>query len=340
VDQNLILHEWMHENLPPRVRSLEYSQKYGAFFAYNNFGAFVISLKYKDIRLALDTSQSGISLDRIHTTSNGTYFQIRNHHNSELSYIGEITYSETRFANPTATPVPCTTPTPKPITGWFVLDGFGGIHKTNPDQEVPTLPYLAGFNIIRDIEPDPRGLGWYMLDGFGGIHTDPPTLPKPDQLPYFGFDIARNLEVRIVNGRNEFYLLDGFGVIHSTDPDFTFGTMPFFTSDLARELEHRTVYRNCFIHDEEWLVMDRYGTIYLDTAFRNDSFRFAHQSLVSPIMQSFVRFRNDTTVMIDHSGGIHTNPFHPAENRVDGLPQGFYFPGWEIIWDFEVIREE
>jgi len=45
-------------------------------------------------------------------------------------------------------------------------------------------------------------------------------------------------------------------------------------------------------------------------------------------------------VMIDHYGGRHTNPFYPAVDVVNGLPADFYFPGWDIIWDVEIVPPE
>ena len=119
-----------------------------------------------------------------------------------------------KYLTPTPVPTPATT------LDWFVLDGFGGVHSSNPSIPLPVLPYFMPFNIARDLEPDPLGRGWYMLDGFGGIHTSSPDLPKPIDLPYFGYDIARNLEVVNTDHGYEFYMLDGYGTIHSTDKSF------------------------------------------------------------------------------------------------------------------------
>jgi hypothetical protein len=240
---------------------------------------------------------------------------------------------------PTPTPVFCASPTPKPILGWFVLDGLGGIHSTNREIEIPVLPYWGGFNIARDLEPDPLGQGWYLLDGFGTIHASTPALPVPKDLPWFGFDIARNLEVKLDENRNrQFYLLDGFGVIHSTDPEFEHGNHVWFTQDMARDLEPRVEVQNCIITEEGWTILDAFGNMYMQNRFRVDTIRLTHPGAIAPIMRGFVRYPNETTAMIDLFGGRHTNPYYPAANVIGGLPENFYFPGWDIIWDVELIR--
>lgn len=239
-------------------------------------------------------------------------------------------FSEIISHYPTPTPTPLEpTPAPTEIPGWFVLDGYGGIHSTNPDIPRPVLPYWWGFDIARDLEPDPLGRGWYMLDGYGGIHRSSPDLPLPNNLPYFGFDIARNLEIKLHDGKLEFYLLDGYGVIHSSVSDKPGIDVMWFGADWARDLEPGKT-------EDSWIIMDKYGTLFMGAYPHIDMIRFDHPYLISPIMRSFVRFDDDTTVMMDGCGGRHTNPFYPAKNLVEGLPYDFYFP-WEIIWDLEVL---
>lgn len=244
--------------------------------------------------------------------------------------IHELKHTAHPLAVPTATPgVP--TPTPTPIAGWLVLDGFGGIHQSNPSIPRPVLPYLP-WNIIRDIEPDPKGRGWYMLDGYGGIHTSNPALPKPVDLPYFGFDIARNLEVKQdVRGGYHFFMLDGYGGMHTNNPSFYYGSLPFLGIDVMRDLEP--------VDDNGWMVMDVLGNTYENFGYFRDKITYAHPSSYYPIMRGMVRFPDDTKVMIDHFAGRHTNPFHPAWDKAAGLPNGFYFPGYDIIWDIEVIPQ-
>ncbi|MFH1743646.1 MAG: WD40 repeat domain-containing protein [bacterium] len=235
---------------------------------------------------------------------------------------------ETPIGTPTPTRVP--SPTPTTIPAWFILDGFGGIHSSNPNVKPPLLPYFLPYNIVRDLEPDPLGRGWYMLDGFGGIHTSSPDLPKPE-LPYFGFDIARNLEIRQTENGPEFYLLDGYGAVHTSSGEpFQYGNLPYFGVDLARDLEPDPIY-----HDG-WMILDAYSLLHT-------SARFIYEIPLNdvggwpPLFRGIVLFPDDTLVLIDAFGGRHTNPLRPARDVVDGLSPSFYFPGFDIIWDVEVV---
>ncbi len=238
--------------------------------------------------------------------------------------------TETAPATPTP-PAIIPKPTPTPIKAWFVLDGFGGIHTTNDDVKPPVLPYFMNYNIVRDIEPDPQGKGWYMLDGFGGIHQSSTEMQRPPiEMPYFGFDIARNLEVKFTDGEYKFYMLDGYGGIHTNDEDFKFINLPWNDRDVMRDLEP--------VDDSnDWMVMDDRGLIYRNDTPQIDRIYYCFFS--SKIMRSFVRFPDDRTVMIDFYGGRHTNSYYPANDVINGLPPGFYFPGWEIIWDVEIVPE-
>ena len=234
-----------------------------------------------------------------------------------------------------ATPTPAPpTPTPRPVADWFVLDGFGGIHSTNPEIPRPALPYIPTFNIMRDIEPDPLGRGWYMLDGWGGIHASSPDMPIPRDLPYFwGYDIARNLEVKNTPDGLMFYLLDGFGVVHTNDPDFHQGYLPWFGEDRFVDLEPEP-------NGDGWIVLDNSGTLYYSNRIEPDKPLFVNNMIRVHSISSFVRFADETTVLIDLWGGRHTNSYHPAANVLDGLSPDFYFPGWDIAWDIEPIYAE
>ncbi|HQP99428.1 MAG TPA: hypothetical protein PLY86_13295, partial [bacterium] len=253
--------------------------------------------------------------------------------------IQALRYSDT-VPTPTQTPTAtCTIPptpipptaTPISILGWFVLDGFGGIHSANPDVKAPLLPYFLPYNIARDLEPDPSGKGWYMLDGLGGIHRSSIELPAPVGLPYFGFDIARNLEIKQTDAGLQFYLLDGFGVVHTTDPEFKRGYLPWFAEDLARDLEPDP-------KEPGWLVLDGYGWIYPSARSTYDL--PLHLAWTwAPLLRGLVCFPDETVVLIDGYGGRFTNPYHPATNVINGLPPYFYFPGFDIIWDVELIQE-
>ena len=140
------------------------------------------------------------------------------------------------------------------------------------------------------------------------------------------------------NRNRQFYLLDGFGVIHSTDPEFEHGNHVWFTQDMARDLEPRVEVQNCIITEEGWTILDAFGNMYMQNRFRVDTIRLTHPGAIAPIMRGFVRYPNETTAMIDLFGGRHTNPYYPAANVIGGLPENFYFPGWDIIWDVELIR--
>jgi hypothetical protein len=88
--------------------------------------------------------------------------------------------------------------------GYYVLDGFGGVHAGGGAPAVfPKTPYF-GFDIAKDIVYVPRGSagkdGILVLDGFGGVHAGGAI--KGDSLapntPYFGFNIARGIATRSV----------------------------------------------------------------------------------------------------------------------------------------------
>lgn len=242
-----------------------------------------------------------------------------------------LTRNDTLDFTPTPTPP---VPTPRSVKDWLVLDGFGGIHTTNPDTPRPALPYIPTYNIMRDLEPDPLGRGWYMLDGWGGIHASSPDMPIPRDLPYFwGYDIARNLEVKNTPDGLMFYMLDGFGVIHTNDPDFDYGNLPWFGEDRFVDLEPEP-------NGDGWMVMDESSMIYFSNRVEPDKAVFVNRLVPVNYISSFVRFADETTVMIDLWGGRHTNFYYPAANVLDGLSPDFYFPGWDIAWDIEPIYAE
>ena len=240
---------------------------------------------------------------------------------------------------PTAAPInktPTFTPTPSPVQGWFVLDGFGGIHTSNPEMQRPQLPYIAGYDIFRDLEPDALGRGWYMLDGHGGIHRSSGQLPLPAELPYFNFDIARNLEVQERDGQTYFYLLDGYGVIHTDDPEFSRGKLPWQQTDFARDLEPDP-------NENGWLVLDHYGLIHGSHRPTYDlplDFFLTPPTRWPTLFRALVRFDDETSVLLDSWGGRHTNPLHPAKNVMKGISADLYFPGWDIVWDAEAISSQ
>ena len=337
-NENKEFKEWSHFSIENIERwfwyshhSLHYAQQEGVFYliankAQGGYSSDLIRISNSSAPIKpIANSTSHLSI--LHSPSNNIY--VASQGENRYSTVSEV--MPLNQIPPTPTPAE-PTPTPTPIAGWFVLDGFGGIHSTNPAIARPVLPYWNNFNIARDIEPDPLGRGWYMLDGFGGIHTSSPNLPKPDTLPYFSFDIACKLKVKEVNGKLEFYLLDGFGGIYSTDPAFDKSKIIRFGNDTARGLQLGK-------EPNEWILMDSYGTLYFSKNSAIDIIRFTFPLLISPIMRNFVRFPDDTTVMLDLFGGRHTNPYYPAHDVIKGLSTDFYFPGWDIVWDMEVVPE-
>ena len=337
-NENKQFKEWTHFSIDdtgrwfwPRIGSLHYAQQEGVFYiaALQNHGEYnteLLRVANSDTPVQL-IAQSKLPFTIMHSSS-GKVYVLSQGDDSSASVSAVVPLNAIA---PTPTPAE-PAPTPTPLAGWFVLDGFGGIHSTNPNVPLPVLPYWIDFNIVRDIEPDPLGRGWYMLDGFGGIHTSSPDLPKPVELPYFGFDIARKLKVKQVNGKYEFYLLDGYGVIHTTDTTFDESKVIWFGNDIARGLQLGE-------KSNEWTMMDTYGTLYSSKNSTIDIIRFTHPYLISSIMRNFVRFPDETTVMLDLFGGRHTNQYFPANDVVKGLSTDFYFFGWDIVWDMEVIPE-
>lgn len=323
--QDGVLREHIHRVLPDRTRKFVYLPAENAFYLMRHY-EWIMELA----RVSGDGSEIATGLMKKRMAWNlwpspdgSTVYLLEPPRIHALHYTGPA-------ATPTPTPAGPTA-TPTPIAAWFVLDGFGGIHSSNPEVRPPVLPYFMGFNIARDIEPDPHGLGWYMLDGYGGIHRSPADLPAPPgELPYFGFDIARDLEIQDSPEGYKFYMLDGLGAVHTNDTQFQFGYLPWVAYDIMRGLEPDP-------RGDGWLTMDHSGYIYSSTRPWIDCIGYRATYSLDSTMRGFVRFPDETTVMIDHYGGRHTNLFHPAVDVVKGLPTDFYFPGWEIIWDVEVV---
>lgn len=337
LDNDGSIQEYVHCTIPLYPTSFAYLPASQSFAIGAKFGSWdyitreLWSLSISDYSLSQMASLMNYGKIKTSPIDGQTlYFKHQKNNIENLYSIRPSTPIET----PTAVPIIETpTATPTPVPGWFVLDGFGGIHSSNPDIKPPLLPYFYDFNIVRDIEPDPLGRGWYMLDGYGGIHRSSPDLPIPQGLPYFGFDIARDLEIKEDKTGFHFYMLDGYGVVHTTGEKFNFGFLPWFGQDVMRDLEPDP-------HGHGWLMMDDRGYIYSNEAPKADSIRFAWPQIFSPIMRSFVRFPDDKTVMIDSWGGRHTNPYYPISRQNYGPLEYVYFPGWEIIWDIEAVPEQ
>ncbi|MFB3787565.1 MAG: hypothetical protein ACE15F_14485 [bacterium] len=323
--QDGVLQEYIHRVLPGRTKKFVYLPGENAFYLLRHYD-WIAELA----RVSEDGSEIAVGLARKRLEWN----LWPSPDGSAVYFLEPPRIHALHYTGPAATPTPTPAgpvPTPTPIHAWFVLDGFGGIHSSNPEVRPPVLPYFVGFDIVRDIEPDPHGRGWYMLDGYGGIHRSPADLPAPPAvLPYFGFDIARDLEIQDSPDGYKFYLLDGLGAVHTNDAEFQFGYLPWAPYDVMRALEPDP-------RGDGWLTMDHSGYIYSSARPWIDCIGYQATYSLFPTMRGFVRFPDETTVMIDYYGGRHTNPFYPAVDVVKGLSADFYFPGWEIIWDVEAV---
>ncbi len=269
----------------------------------------------------------------IAASGDGSSLYFFNHGDSKIWELIPLYEPGKPLSTPTATPGPAQ-PTPTPLPrDWFILDGFGGIHTSNPEAR-PFLPYFNGINIIRDLEPDPQGQGWYMLDGYGGIHTAPPSLAKPSDLPYFDFDIARDLEIIEKENGYIFIMLDGYGAVHHSGGDISSLNLdlPWFGIDMARDLEPTE-------DGNGWYTLDAYGAKF-DTRDYSVSVAagsywaqrwFARDLLVLP---------DGSRLMLDSFAGRHSDANSTIWDRIKPIPPEFYFPGWEIIWDIETLPAE
>jgi len=142
-----------------------------------------------------------------------------------------------------------------PDTGYYILDGFGGVHLAG-EALASGIQFLSGrpffgWDIARDLEITDSGRGYYLLDGFGGLHAVGDAVLLPDPPPYWAWDIARSFELRAVRGETEFlggdyfykaaedyalYVLDGFGGVH-TEGVAVFYSTAYFGWDIAEDIE-------------------------------------------------------------------------------------------------------
>jgi len=148
--------------------------------------------------------------------------------------------------------------------GYYVLDGFGGIHPVNNNVDPVT----------RQDPGNPM---------FGLQHDSPSFYPPPFNYAYWwGFDIAKDLEVSyyfttVTGGdslaqTNGYYVLDGFGAVHNcrVDPDDPSNesyyapwywdnpdviALPYFGWDIARDFELDP-------NETAYYLLDGYGGIH------------------------------------------------------------------------------
>ncbi len=124
--------------------------------------------------------------------------------------------------------------------GWYVLDAFGALH---PVGGAPGIagPYWPGWQIARDVRPNPDGKGGYLLDGYGGI-TAVGGAPALSGTPYFGSD--RAVGVALLSGGRGYTVRDDGSVARfggapavsqgrATWPGARPITSPWFTAGVA-----------------------------------------------------------------------------------------------------------
>jgi hypothetical protein len=133
--------------------------------------------------------------------------------------------------------------------GYYVLDGYGGIHAGgNAQAMTPATPYF-GFDIAKDLEL--AETGYYVLDGYGGVHAGGGASEMSPAAPYFGWNIARDMELATAG----YYVLDGYGGVHAGGGASVISPAArYFGWDIARDLELTTTTR--------YYVLDGYGGIH------------------------------------------------------------------------------
>jgi hypothetical protein len=167
-------------------------------------------------------------------------------------------------------PAPDWTSAVNGTSGYYLLDGFGGVFPVGDTS----LPYFKlyqndaggytywGWDVAVDLEVsviyDANGQilrtnGYYILDKYGAVHwcvedvNGVPTIaPWTGNQPYFGWDIAR--AVGMTPTFKGYFLLDGYGGIHPVgDASLSFPAQggaaieqtatPYFGWDIARDIE-------------------------------------------------------------------------------------------------------
>lgn len=180
------------------------------------------------------------------------------------------------------------------ISGFYVLDGFGGVFPVGDlsrpyfkvygakvwdigsNSEIDGYVYW-GWDVAKDLETSViydesgsvlRTNGYYVLDALGGVHWcledelgDMVISPWGFSQPYFGWDIARGIEMTPTF--QGYYLLDGYGAVHAVG-DASFASMGLGSGqataqlfpglDIAKDLE--------IVYDESGFVSQ--GMVVLD----------------------------------------------------------------------------
>jgi hypothetical protein len=208
-----------------------------------------------------------------------------------------------------------------PARGFYVLDGYGGVHKTGSAPALsPATPFF-GFDIAKDLELTSNGLGYYVLDGYGGVHSGGAASSLSPTTPYFGWNIARDLE--LTPDSTGYYVLDGYGGIHKggSAPSIS-PTTPYFGWNIVRDLE---------LTSNGYYVLDGYGGVHkagsapsLSPATPYFGFDIAKDlELTSNGLGYYV---------LDGYGGVHNGGNAPSLT-----PASTYF-GWNIARALAILR--
>jgi hypothetical protein len=206
-----------------------------------------------------------------------------------------------------------------PARGYYVLDGYGGVHRGGSAPALsPQTPYF-GWDIARDIELTPSGTGFYVLDGYGGVHKTGSAPALSPATPFFGFDIAKDLELTS-NGLG-YYVLDGYGGVHSGGAASSLSpTTPYFGWNIARDLELTP-------DSTGYYVLDGYGGIH----------KGGSAPSISPTTPYFgwnivrdLELTSNGYYVLDGYGGVHKAGSAPSLS-----PATPYF-GFDIAKDLEL----
>ena len=135
-----------------------------------------------------------------------------------------------------------------PASGFYVLDGLGGVHEGGGAPVLsPATPYF-GFDVAADLEL--ASTGYYVLDGYGGVHAGGGAPVMSPATPFWGWDVARDLELASTG----YYVLDSQGGVHHAGgaPVMSPAT-PYFGFDVAGDLE---------LASTGYYVLDRLGGVH------------------------------------------------------------------------------
>jgi hypothetical protein len=106
--------------------------------------------------------------------------------------------------------------------GYYVLDGYGGVHAGGGAAAITPATAYFGWDIAKDIAFIPvaysdsvHGDGYLVLDGYGGIHRGGKLASiSVASTPYFGWNIARALDFRRIDPQ-------AYGTALTTYADYT-----------------------------------------------------------------------------------------------------------------------